>query len=157
MTLEERMHNDLSSAMRKKDELTMTTLRMTLAAFHSRSIEKKGKGGDPVLSDEEAMEIVAREVKKRKEAAEVFARGGRNDLGEKEIKECAVLESYLPAQVDEDTLEAEVSAAMKEVSPQGMKDFGKVMSAAVARLKGRADGTRIADSVKKKLSAAAEK
>jgi len=155
MTLEERMHNDLSSAMRKKDELVMMTLRMTLAAFHSRSIEKKGKGEDTVLSDEEATSIVTREVKKRKESAEAFLKGGRADLGEKEMKECAILEAYIPAQVDDATLEKEVDAVIQKTAPEGMKDFGKVMSVATKSLKGRADGTRIATCVRKKLASEA--
>lgn len=152
MTLEERMHSDLSSAMRKKDEMVVTTLRMALAAMHARSIEKKGKGEDATLSDEEAVEVVAREAKKRKEAAEAFAEGGRPELGEKEMREHAVLAAYLPEQVDDVALEAEVMAAIEAVRPEGPKDMGKVMAAAMARLKGKADGTRVSACVKRKLT-----
>lgn len=151
MALEEKIRKDLASAMREQKTLAVTTLRMALAALHARSIEKRTRGESPVLTDEEVLEVLTREAKKRREAAGAFTAGGRTELSEKEMKELAVLETYLPVQADDAEVEREVDAAIAEVAPRGPADMGRVMAAAMARLKGKADGARVSACVKKKL------
>lgn len=149
--LEEKIRSDLEGSMRQKDQLRTDTLRMLLSSIHSRLIEKKGQGKTE-LSNEEVLEVVAKEAKKRREAAEIFMSGGRNDLAEKERKELVIVEVYLPAQASDEEIEKVVKKAIEIVNPTSQKDFGKVMAEAMKDLKGRADGTRIGNCVKQFLS-----
>lgn len=149
--LEEKIRNDLEASMRQKDQLRIDTLRMLLSSIHSRLIEKKGQGKTE-LSPEEVLEVVAKEAKKRREAAEIFVSGGRNDLAEKERKELIIVETYLPAQASDEEIERVVKKAIGIVNPTSQKDFGKVMAEVMKDLKGKADGTRIGNCIKQLLS-----
>ncbi|MEW6617493.1 MAG: GatB/YqeY domain-containing protein [Patescibacteria group bacterium] len=149
--LEEKIRSDLEGSMRQKDQLRTDTLRMLLSSIHSRLIEKKGQGKTE-LSNEEVLEVVAKEAKKRREAAEIFISGGRNDLAEKERKELVIVEIYLPAQASDEEIEKVVKKAIEIVNPTSQKDFGKVMAEAMKDLKGKADGTRIGNCIKQFLS-----
>jgi len=124
---------------------------MLLSSIHSRLIEKKGQGKTE-LSNEEVLEVIAKEAKKRREAAEIFVSGGRNDLAEKERKELSIVEIYLPAQASDEEIERIVKKAIGIVNPTSQKDFGKVMAEAMKDLKGKADGTRIGNCIKQLLS-----
>ena len=149
--LEEKIRSDLEVSMRQKDQLRTDTLRMLLSSIHSRLIEKKGQGKTE-LSQEEVLEVVAKEAKKRREAAEIFVSGGRNDLADKERKELSIVEVYLPAQASDEEIEKVVKKAIETVNPTSQKDFGKVMAEAMKDLKGKADGTRIGNCIKQLLS-----
>lgn len=149
--LEEKIRSDLEVSMRQKDQLRTDTLRMLLSSIHSRLIEKKGQGKTE-LSNEEVLEVIAKEAKKRREAAEIFVSGGRNDLAEKERKELSIVEIYLPAQASDEEIERIVKKAIGIVNPTSQKDFGKVMAEAMKDLKGKADGTRIGNCIKQLLS-----
>lgn len=149
--LEEKIRSDLETSMRQKDQLCTETLRMLLSSIHSRLIEKKGQGKTE-LSNEEVLEVIAKEAKKRREAAEIFVSGGRNDLAEKERKELLIVEIYLPAQASDEEIEKVVKKAIGIVNPTSQKDFGKVMAEAMKDLKGKADGTRIGNCIKQLLS-----
>jgi uncharacterized protein YqeY len=107
--------------------------------LHNRIIEKKGKGEEATLSDEEVLDLIRREAKKRKEAANLFTEGNRADLAEKELKELKILEVYLPAQMSEEDVRKEIVAIIKSMGPVDPKDFGKVMGAVMKQLKGKAD------------------
>ena len=152
MPLKEKIDNDLLSALRAKDEVKLGTLRMVSAALHNREIEKRGKGETGSLTDEEVIEVVGREAKKRKEAATLFAEGGRKDLEAKELVELKIIEEYLPARLSEEELSKIVTAALELVKPQGEKDFGRVMGEVMKHAKGRADGSVISALIKRSLN-----
>lgn len=135
--------------MRDRDQLRVSTLRMLLAAVQNKeiSLTKKGEG----LSDEEFLQVMRSEVKKRKEAAEGFEKGGRAELSEKEKQEASVLEAYLPDELSEEELEALVQKVVAEQTASSANDFGAVMKGVMGRVEGRAGGSRVADAVKKFL------
>lgn len=139
MTLEAKIKSDFITAFKARNAEVADTLRMLQSALHNRIIEKKGKGEEATLSDEEVLEIIRRESKKRKEAANLFTEGGRADLAEKELKELKILEVYLPAQMSEEDIRKEVAAVIASMGPVDPKDFGKVMGAVMKQLKGKAD------------------
>jgi uncharacterized protein len=144
----EKIKNDLKGALRNQDTLRLSTLRMLISSIHNREIEKKSKG-EEMLSDEEIVVVVRSELKKRRDAADGFAKGGRREAAEKEQAEAKILESYLPAELsDEEVLGVvkEVVAGMGEVT---MKEFGKVMGEAMKRLGGQAGGDLVKGAVRK--------
>lgn len=152
MNFQEKIKEDLKTAMREKDELRMSVLRMAVSAIKNKEIEKRGKGGENVLTDEEVMAVFRFEAKKRRDAIAEFNKGGRADLAEKEAKEMAILDAYLPKEIsDEDILRC-VKEAMDQLGSPTMKDFGKVMGEAMKRIKGQASGDRVSAAVKKMLS-----
>ncbi len=149
--LRENINGDLVQAMKRKDDVRLRTLRLLLSAIKNQEIEKKGKGSDPVLSDEEVLGLIRREAKKRKEAATLYVQGGRAELAAKEEEELRVLESYLPPELGEDAVRAAVSAAIAAVHPAGMKDFGKVMGAVMKETGGSADAALVQRIIKEAL------
>ncbi len=149
--LREKINEDLVSAMKQKREVHLRTLRLLVSAMQNREIEKKGKGEDPLLSDEEILGLIRREVKKRKEAAALYGQGGRPELAAKEEEELGVLEAYLPASLDETQIRALVRAATASMHPEGMKDFGKVMGAVMKGTGGNADTEMVQRIIKEEL------
>lgn len=150
MTLKEQIKNDTINAMKNKNEELVCALRMLSAAITNREIELKKR--EEGLSDEEVIEVAAKEAKKRKDAIELYIKGERQDLADKETRELKILEAYLPAQLSDEEIEKEVKNAIKETRASSMKDLGKVMSALMPRLKGKADGAKVSAIVKKSLS-----
>ncbi len=151
--LKERLSNDLKSAMKEGRSFEVGVLRLLNAALQSKEIEKRGKGGEGVLMEDEAMAVLRAEAKKRKDAVLLYEQGGRNDLKENEEKELRVIEKYLPAAASAEEVERAVAEAISKINPQGMKDMGRVIAAAMKKLDGRAEGSAVSDLVKKKLSA----
>ncbi len=149
--LEKNLRNALESSMKQKDEMRTGTLRMLLSSIHAKMIEKKGQGKGE-LSDEDVLDVIAKEAKKRRESAEAFLAGGRSDLAEKEKKELAIVEEYLPTQASDEEIEIVVKKSIDIINPSGQKDFGKVMTEAMKELKGKADGARVSACIKKFLS-----
>ena len=149
--LHQKIAEDLKTAMKSGQEFETGVLRMLSAVFHNKAIEKKGKGQEPVLSDDEAIEILAKEAKKRKEAAGIYQKGGRNDLAEKEIKEAEIIKKYLPEQLSGREIEKIVEAAIEKTGARDIKDFGKAMAEAMKELRGRADASAVSEAVKNKL------
>ena len=131
-----------------KDANTLGVLRFLISQIHNFEIEKKSKGGAPDLTDAEVEGVIRKEYKKRKEAIQMFKDGGRNDLAEKEEKEIAVFDVYLP----KGPSEAEVVAAVEAVVGEGQTEFGTAMKAVMAKLGGQADGKLVSELVKKKLA-----
>lgn len=146
MELIKKIGEEVSSAMKSGKSLEVETLRMLLAALKNREIEKRGKGGGD-LTDEEVIEVIGREVKKRREAAEIFAKSNRSDLAGKENKEIEILSRYLPPQMSKEEIEAVVGAIIQK----GAGDFGAVMKEAMRELKGKADGKTVGEIIKSKL------
>jgi uncharacterized protein YqeY len=151
--LKARLQADLSAAIKARESTRMAALRMALAALTTEEV-----AGDVAreLSDDEVRKVLAREVKKRKEAAEAFAGAGRTERAQAEQDEGAVLTGYLPEQLTDDELETIVAEAVAEVTAQlgeapGQRQMGQVMKAASAKIAGRAEGGRVAASVRAKL------
>lgn len=150
-TLKARLQHDLHDAMRARDTVRSGTLRMTLTAITNAEV-----AGDEAreLSDDEVLKVVAKEAKKRKEAAAAFTGAGRPELAATEEAELLVLEGYLPAQLDHEALREIVDRAVAATGATGMPQLGMVMKAAQGEVAGRADGGRVAAVVKQVLSGA---
>ncbi len=152
MSLLETIKTDLKTALKEKQSFTTGVLRLLLSVFHNKEIEKKGKGLEPQLSDEEIIEILSREVKKRKEAIEIYKQGGRDDLAQKENQELEIIKKCLPEQLSEEEIEKIVVKVIEEIGASDPKNFGKIMGEAMKELKGRADAKIVSETVKKQLT-----
>lgn len=146
--LKERLHDDLNVAMKARDEITTATLRMALTAITTEEVAGKQAR---VLSDDEVLRVLAREEKKRREAAEAFDGANRPELAERERAEGAVLQSYLPAQLDDAELAELVRAAIAATGASGTQQMGAVMKIVQPQVAGRADGKRVSDEVRRQL------
>ena len=147
--LKARLHSDLNAAMKARDELTTATLRMTLTAITTEEVAGKQARE---LSDDEVLRVIGREAKKRREAAEAFDAAGRAEHAERERAEGTVLDSYLPAQLDDAELTALVAAAIAESGASSPRDMGAVMKSVQPKIAGRADGKRVSDEVRRQLA-----
>ena len=149
MDLFEKINADIKSAMLAKDKVRLETLRGIKKEF----IEAKtAKGGDGTLSDDVATKILVKMVKQRKESASIYASQNRADLSENELAEAAVIEEYLPKQLSEEELTAELQKIIAEVGATSAKEMGKVTGVASKALAGRAEGKAISAKVKELLS-----
>jgi uncharacterized protein YqeY len=149
MGLKEQLHDDLTAAMKSRDELRAATLRMALTAITTEEVAgKKARQ----LSDDEVVTVLTREAKKRREAAEAFDGAGRSELAARERAEGEVLATYLPAQLSDDELTSLVSAAIAETGAAGPQAMGQVMKALQPRIAGRAEGGRVAAEVRRQLA-----
>jgi uncharacterized protein YqeY len=146
-TLSEEMKN----AMRSKDSLKLESLRAIKSAVLLAQTSGGGNSGE--LTDEDAIKLLQRLVKQRKESAAIFRDQNRPDLAETEEAQAAIIEEFLPVQMSDDELESTVGLIIETSEASGMKDMGKVMGMASKQLAGKADGKRISDIVKKKLGA----
>ena len=147
MSLQQRLADDLKSAMLARDADRLSTLRLLKSALGYAQIERKNEN----FSDAEIIALIQKEAKKRRDSIEQFEKGGRSDLADKEKKELAVLESYLPKALSPEELEQLVRAAIQEVGATSKKDMGAVMKAAQAKAAGRADGKTLSGVVSKLL------
>mgnify|MGYP001590448673 CR=1 FL=1 len=153
--LKEKIQADLKDSMKQKEELSLSVLRMLSAAILNKEKEKRfksGKAEDIVLADEEILEVISTEIKKRKEAIDLYEKGGRLELAAKEKKELEVLQKYLPAQLSDDELRKLVKEAIEKVGAKEIKDMGRVMAELMPKVKGKADGNLISKIVKESLS-----
>lgn len=148
MSLEQRLNEDLKAAMRAKDELTLSVVRMLRSAV---LLEKKKAGAPETVPDETVLRLVQGHVKRVREALEHAEKAGRADLAEAARRELAVAEAYLPAALSESELEGLVREAVRESGATGPAGLGAAMKAAMARAKGRADGKRVQEAVKRVL------
>ncbi len=148
MSLQDRLANDLKTAMKAKDQLRMDVIRMIKAALLNKEIELKKN-----LDDAEMSKVMTTLVKQRRESIEQFQKAKRDDLAAKEIKEIAIIEGYLPKAASPEDVAQAVDAAIKETGASSMKDMGNVMKSAMAKLAGQTvDGKQVSDLVKSKLS-----
>ena len=139
MTLQEKIQAHITDAMRGKDSLRLNTLRMMKSAVKNKEIEKM-----KALEEGEVLSIFGTLVKQRKDSIEQFRKGGREELAQKEEAEIKIIEEYLPAAASEDDIRRAIDEAVQETGATAMKDMGKVMKAALARLVGKtADGARV--------------
>ena len=151
-SLKDRLRADLTTAMKARDELRSSTLRMVLSAVTNAEVAGKSA---KVLTDDEVVAVLTTEAKKRREAAVAFADGGRAESAEKERAEAAVIADYLPEQLTEAEVAEIVAAAVESTgaAAEGMKAMGKVMGVVTPQVKGRADGAAVAAEVRRQLGA----
>ena len=142
--LKEKLTDDLKTAMKNADQLTVGVLRLLMAAIKNKEIEKRTQ-----LSEEEVLQVLSNEAKKRKDSIDVFSQGGREDLAKKEREELLILEQYLPKQLSAEETEQIINRVLTRVS---VKEFGPVMKEVMKELKGKADGKLVSGIIKKKLS-----
>jgi uncharacterized protein len=150
-TLKERLRSDLTAAIRDRDKIKSGTIRMVLTAI----TEAEVAGSEAVeLSDQQVLDVVIREAKKRREAETAYADAGRAELAEKERAESDVLADYLPQQLTQEHIEAIVADAIASTGAVelGMKGMGKVMAQLAPQTKGKADGSVVAAEVRRQLS-----
>ena len=147
--LKEKLFDDLKLAMKSADQETVGVLRILLTAIKNKEIEKKTKnGGDGQLTDEEVIQVLMSDAKKHKESIEIFIKGDRKDLADKEEKELAIIQKYLPKQLSEAEIEQIIDKVLREISA---KDFGSVMKEVMRELKGKADGKIVSSITQRKL------
>lgn len=150
MSFADTITTEIADAMKRQNAARLSVLRMLKAALMNREVEK-GRA----LDDTESLQVVTQLVKQRKDSIEQFAKGGRQDLVDKETAEVAILETYLPPAADPAVIEAAVAAAIAETGASSAKDMGKVMKAAMTRLAGQSvDGKTVNELVRKKLAGA---
>ena len=148
MSLAEKIQKDLVDAMRAKDELRLSVLRGIKAAIKHREVEKIR-----TLDETESIQILQTLVKQRKESIEQFTKGNRPELAEKETKELAIIESYLPAGASEAEMNAAITKAISETGANSIKQMGTIVKAAKAALEGKSiDGKTLSDLVRDRLS-----
>lgn len=146
MALKEKIDSDVKEALKSGAKDKLSTLRMLNAALKNKQIDKRRP-----LTEEEVVETVRSLIKQRKDSIEQFAKGGRQDLVDKETAEVTYLEAYLPKQLSREELESMVRDAVTQSGAQGAKDMGKVMKMLIPALGGRADGKLVSELVKRAL------
>jgi len=164
MSLKEQIQQDLNSAIKGKKKIEVSTLRMLNAQILNKEKEKRYKLSkekpelteeelekESQLTDEEVIEVISSEIKKRKESILEFEKGERQDLVEKEKKEIEVLKKYLPEQLSEEEIKKLVKVAIETVEAKEPKDMGKVMAELMPQIKGKADGATVSKIVKELL------
>jgi len=150
MSIPEQVQKDMTAAMRAREELRLSTLRMVKAAFKNKEVEKRGP-----LDEKEALAVLSTLIKQRKDSIEQFTRGGRQELADKEAAEIRIIESYMPRAAGEEEIVNTVRSAIAEMGSSTMKDMGAVMKNTMARFAtagSRVDGKQVSEIVKRELS-----
>ena len=143
MPLLQKIDDDLKSALKTSDSLKVSVLRMVKAALKNKQIDKRGE-----LSEDDIFSVLTSLSKQRKESIDLFSKGGRKDLAEKESHELEILQSYLPEQLPPEEIDSIILDSIKESSAEDVKDMGKVMKLVMSRVKGKADGKIVNRRVK---------
>lgn len=146
--LEEKILNDYKEAMKTRDTLASSTLSFLRAQIMNTAIEKKKKS----LDDNDVVAVIKRLIKQHQDSIEQFAKGNRQDLADKEIKELEILKKYLPPQLSNEEIKKIIEEAIITVGAQGLKDMGKVMKEISAKIGQNADGKLVSDLVRERLS-----
>ncbi len=149
MSLKERIDADYKEAMKARDAVRISVLRLLRSAIHNEEINRQRP-----LTEDEILGVIQSEVRKRKESIEAFVQGGRQDLVDRESAELAILESYLPQALTREELVALVQETIREVGALSLRDMGKVMAVLMPKVRGRADGREVNELVRQMLSGA---
>ncbi len=150
--LRARLSEALKAAMLQRDPATVSTVRLVLAALKDRDIAARGRGNSEGIGDPEILQLLQTMVKQRRESIELYARGGRADLVDQETGEIAIIERFLPQQLDEAAAQAAIAGLVAEAGATGIKDMGRVMALLKERFAGRMDFTRASAMVKEALT-----
>jgi len=148
MNLNEQLIEAMKTAMKARESLRLNAIRLIRTAIKNREIDERRE-----LDDQEVIGVLSTLVKQRKESALVYREGGRPELAEKEEQEQAIIQEFLPTQLDEEELRAIIESAVSETGAASMKDMGKVMKVVTGKTLGRADGRLVSELVKARLSA----
>lgn len=146
MTTRDQLTVDMKTAMKSRDKVRLSTIRLLRSELKNAEILK-----GEALTEEELVGLIARELKKRRESIDLYAQNGRDDLVEKESREAEILESYLPEQLSEEEIGRLVDEAIAQTGAAGVNEMGKVMAVLMPKTKGRADGSLVSRTVKAKL------
>lgn len=146
MTTRDQLTVDMKTAMKSRDKVRLSTIRLLRSEMKNAEILK-----GEALTEEELVGLIARELKKRRESIDLYAQNGRDDLVEKESREAEILESYLPEQLSEEEIGRLVDEAIAQTGAAGVNEMGKVMAVLMPKTKGRADGSLVSRTVKAKL------
>ncbi|AKU18154.1 GatB/YqeY domain-containing protein [Luteipulveratus mongoliensis] len=147
--LKSTLRSNLTDAIRARDQLRSNTLRMTIAAIGNAEVAGKEA---KTLTDDEVLQVITKEAKKRRESAEAYDGAGRTELADTERAELEILETYLPKQLSDEEIEAIVTDAVAETGASGMGQMGQVMKVVQPKIAGQAEGGRVAAAVKRALS-----
>lgn len=147
--LKDKLQEDMKAAMIAKDEEKLSTLRMLKSALQYAEI---AKGAGYQATDEDVVDVIGKEVKKRRESIDLYQKGGRPELAEKEEKELTILMTYLPEQMGEEEVKKLVDEAVSSTGATSMQDMGKVMGALMPKVKGKADAGMVSNLVRQKLT-----
>ncbi len=151
MSLKDQIGEDIKTAMKAKDKIRLETVRGIKKVILEKESELRAKGQDS-LTPEQEIEVLSQQAKQRRDAIEQYLKANREDLVEKEQAELVIIETYLPEQLSEEELGQIVDQIITQVGAKTAKDLGKVMGVAMKQLKGKADGKKIKELVKSKLS-----
>ncbi len=144
MVLREQILADMKDAMRQKESLRLSALRMLQSAIRNKEIDKRGRGEGEQLTEDELVAVIRSEAKKRKDAIDGFLKGGKEDSANQERQELAILEEYLPAELDDAAIDAIVSDAIRLCGATSVREaFGRIMGEAMKKVAGRASGDRV--------------
>jgi uncharacterized protein YqeY len=146
------INDALKDAMKARDERRVSTLRMMNAAIKNADIEARGQGKGP-LNEAELLSLLQKLIKQRQESAELYEKGGRPELAQKEREEIAIISSYLPRQMSDAEAGAAIAAIVHEINAQSMKDMGRVMAALRERFAGKMDFGKASAKIKELLGA----
>lgn len=153
--LQAKIEQDYYLAKKNKEQEKINTLRLLIASIYNKEIEKRAKNAK--LEDKDILDIIRKEVKKRKEAIFLFKKGKREDLATKEEKELEILVSYLPKELEGEKIKEIINKKIKEMPVVQMSDFGKIMKEVMKELKGQAEGKKVADMVREAIEKSEKK
>ncbi|MEO1520270.1 MAG: GatB/YqeY domain-containing protein [Cyanobacteria bacterium J06633_2] len=152
MSLKDIISDEIKSAMKAKDKIRLETVRSIKKVILEKETSVRAKGQEG-LTDEEDMDVLVQQAKQRRDSIEQYRNAGRDELADKEAQELAIIESFLPKQLTDEEIGAVVDALIAETGASSAKDMGKVMGLAMKQLRGKADGKKVQELVKAKLSA----
>jgi len=147
MSFREIVETQLTAAAKQQDKVRLSTLRLVKSALHNKEIDLHRD-----LNEAEVLQLLSTMVKQRKDSIEQFGRGGREDLVQKEEQELQIIQTFMPQQLSEEMLDAEIDKAIQEVQATSIKDMGKVMKVLMPKVTGKADGKAVNERLKAKLS-----
>lgn len=147
--LKQKLADDLKAAMKSGDDFTVGVLRLASAAIYNKEIAKRGGGSAAELTEEEIIDVLKSEAKKRKEAVTLFEKGGRKDLADRERREGGLISRYLPAEMEAAAVRAKIDEI---IGKTGIKEFGPAMKEVMKELRGKADAAAVAEILKRKLA-----
>jgi len=150
--LRTQLNDALKQALKTKDQLALSTVRLILAALKDRDIQARGEGRSDCVSDQEILELLQKMIKQRRDSIELYKEGNRLDLAEREAGEIEVIERFMPQPLDEEETAAAVSDAVEETGATGMRDMGRAMAFLKQRFAGRMDFAKASVMLKQKLT-----
>jgi len=148
MSLKQRINDDMKTAMRAKDQARLESIRMLMAAIQRREVDER-----ITLDDIQVMAVIEKMIKQSRDAVDQFAKGGRQDLVDKENRDIAILTAYLPEPLSEAEIDKLIAAAIAEAGATSVKDMGKVVASLKPKLQGRADMGKVSGKIKQRLAA----